>query len=127
MAKKLYVGNLSYDTTEDSLRAAFSEVGEVESVTIISDRMSGRSRGFAFVEMATDEAATEAISRLNGQMVDGREISVAEARPPRQRDDRPGGGRGPRGGFGGGGRGPRSGGDRDRDRGRDRGPRGYDR
>jgi RNA recognition motif-containing protein len=130
MAKKLYIGNLSYDTTEDGLRTAFAEIGEVESVSVITDRMSGRSRGFAFVEMATDEAAAEAISRLNGQMIDGREISVAEARPPRQRDDRPGGGgRGPRGGFGGGGggRGPRGGGDRDRDRGRDRGPRGYDR
>ena len=135
MAKKLYIGNLSYDTTEDGLRTLFAEVGPVESVSVITDRMSGRSRGFAFVEMSTDEGAAEAISRLNGQMVDGREISVAEARPPRQRDDRPGGGgggRGPRGGFGGGGgggggRGPRGGGDRDRDRGRDRGPRGYDR
>jgi RNA recognition motif-containing protein len=128
MAKKLYIGNLSYDTTEDGLRTLFADVGPVESVSVITDRMTGRSRGFAFVEMATDEAAAEAISRLNGQMVDGREISVAEARPPRQRDDRPGGGR-PRGGFGGGGggRGPRGGGDRDRDRGRDRGPRGYDR
>jgi cold-inducible RNA-binding protein len=108
MAKKLYVGNLSYDTTEDSLRAAFSEVGEVESVTIVTDRMSGRSRGFGFVDMATDSAAAEAISRLNGSMLDGRDISVAEARPPR---DRGGGGRGPRGG-GGGSRGPRGGGSR---------------
>jgi RNA recognition motif-containing protein len=107
MAKKLYVGNLSYDTTEDSLRSAFSEVGEVESVTIVTDRMSGRSRGFGFVDMATDEGAAEAISRLNGHMLDGRDISVAEARPPRDRGG--GGGRGPRGG-GGGGRGPRSGG-----------------
>ncbi len=128
MAKKLYIGNLSYDTTEDGLRTLFTEAGPVESVSVITDRMSGRSRGFAFVEMATDEGAAEAISRLNGKMVDGREISVAEARPPRQRDDRGGGGgHGPRGGFGGGGggRGPRGGGDRDR--GRDRGPRGYDR
>lgn len=116
MAKKLYIGNLSYDTNDDSLRTLFAEVGGVKSVTVITDRMSGRSRGFAFVEMATDEGAAEAISRLNGQMVDGREISVAEARPPRQRDDRQGGG---------GGRGPRGGGGR-RDRDRDRGPRGYD-
>jgi cold-inducible RNA-binding protein len=108
MAKKLYVGNLSYDTTEESLRAAFAEVGEVESVTIVTDRMSGRSRGFGFVDMATDAAAAEAISRLNGQMLDGRDISVAEARPPR---DRGGGGRGPRGG-GGGGRGSRGSGSR---------------
>lgn len=111
MAKKLYVGNLSYDTTEEALHTIFVEVGEVESVTVITDRMSGRSKGFGFVEMATEEAAAEAISRLNGQMLDGREISVAEARPPRPRDDRPrGGGGGYRGG------GPR-----------DRRPRGYDR
>lgn len=111
MAKKLYVGNLSYDTTEDTLHTLFAEVGEVESVTIVTDQMSGRPRGFAFVEMTTEENAAAAISRLNGQMLDGREIKVAEARPPRQRDDRRGGGRGPRGGG----------------RGRGRGPRGYDR
>ncbi len=93
MAKKLYVGNLSYDTTEESLRTLFAEVGEVESVSIVTDRMSGRSRGFGFVEMATDEAAAEAISRLNGQMLDGRDLNVAEARPPRSRDDRRRGGR----------------------------------
>jgi cold-inducible RNA-binding protein len=111
VAKKLYVGNLSYDTTEDALLKAFAEVGEVESVSVVTDRMSGRSRGFGFVEMATEEAASEAIGRLNGQMLDGREISVAEARPPRSRDDRPrGGGRGRRG-----------------DDRRDRRPRGYDR
>jgi len=111
MAKKLYVGNLSYDTTEESLHTAFAEVGQVETVSLVTDRMSGRSRGFAFVEMATDEAAAEAISRLNGHMLDGREISVAEARPPRTRDDRP---------RGGGGKGRRD------DR-YDRRPRGYDR
>lgn len=109
MAKKLYVGNLSYDTTEDALRTAFAEVGEVASVAIITDRMSGRSKGFGFVEMATEEAASEAIGRLNGQMLDGREIKVAEARPPRPRDDwqRGGGGGGRRGGGGGGDRGRR--------------------
>jgi RNA recognition motif-containing protein len=111
MAKKLYVGNLSYETTEDSLHTLFAEVGEIESVTVITDRMSGRPRGFAFVEMATEEGASEAISRLNGQTVDGREITVAEARPRRPRDDRRGGGRG--GSRGGGG-------------GRDRRSRGYD-
>jgi RNA recognition motif-containing protein len=64
MAKKLYIGNLSYDTTEDGLRTLFADVGPVESVSVITDRMSGRSRGFAFVEMATDEGAAEAINRL---------------------------------------------------------------
>jgi RNA recognition motif-containing protein len=111
MAKKLYVGNLSYDTTEEMLRTAFAEVGEVESATVITDRGSGRSKGFGFVEMTTEEAAAEAISRLNGQMLDGREMNVAEARP---RDDRPRGGGG--GGYRGGGGGGR----------RDRRPRGYD-
>lgn len=106
MAKKLYVGNLSYDTTEETLHSFFAEVGQVESTTIVTDRMSGRSRGFGFVEMATEEAAAEAISRLNGQMLDGRELNVAEARPPRSRDDRS---------RGGGGRGRRGGGRRDRD------------
>ena len=98
MAKKLYVGNLSYSTTQETLQSLFAEIGEVESVAIITDRMSGRSRGYGFVEMATDEAASEAIGRLNGQMVDGREINVAEARPPRPRDDqRRGGGKARRG------------------------------
>jgi cold-inducible RNA-binding protein len=90
MAKKLYVGNLSYDTTEEALHALFAEVGEVESVTIITDQRSGRPKGFGFVEMGTEEAASAAIERLNGQPLDGREINVAEAKPPRQRDDRGG-------------------------------------
>jgi RNA recognition motif-containing protein len=103
MAKKLYIGNLSYSVTPDKLQTLFAEVGEVESVTVVTDQISGRSRGFGFVEMATDEGAAEAISRLNGQMVEGREITVAEARPPRPRDDqrRGGGGGGFRGGGGG--------------------------
>jgi len=96
MGKKLYVGNLSYDTTGDTLRDMFAAVGEVTSATVITDRDSGRSKGFGFVEMATDEAAAEAISKLDGKEVDGRAIKVSEARPPRE-----GGG----GGFGGGGRG----------------------
>jgi cold-inducible RNA-binding protein len=90
MAKKLYVGNLSYDTTEETLHTLFAEVGEVESVTIITDQRSGRPKGFGFVEMGTEEAASAAIERLNGQPLDGREINVAEAKPPRQRDDRGG-------------------------------------
>ena len=95
MVKKLYVGNMSYDTTEDTLRALFAGVGEVESVTIITDRRSGRSKGFGFVEMATEEDAQAAISQLNGTTLDGRQISVAEARPQRPRSDR-----GDRGGGG---------------------------
>ena len=85
MAKKVYCGNLSYDTTDDSLRQAFAEHGEVASVNIITDRYSGRSKGFGFVEMATDEAAQEAISAMNGKVLDGREIKVAEAKPRRDR------------------------------------------
>lgn len=84
MAKKLYVGNLSYDTTGDTLRTMFAEAGEVTSATVISDRETQRSKGFGFVEMATDEAAAEAINKLNGKEVGGRNITVAEARPPRQ-------------------------------------------
>lgn len=92
MAKKLYVGNLNYATTESTLSELFAEVGEVVSVNLITDRMTGRSKGFAFVEMAEHTAALEAINKLNGQEVDGRSIKVAEARP--RRDDRGvGGGR----------------------------------
>jgi cold-inducible RNA-binding protein len=95
MAKKLYVGNLSYSTTEGSLSELFGELGEVVSVNLITDRMSGRSKGFAFVEMAEYDAAQDAINQLNGKEVDGRAIKVAEARPKRE----------DRGGYGGGGRG----------------------
>jgi cold-inducible RNA-binding protein len=90
MAKKLYVGNLSYSTTEGELSKLFGEVGEVASVNLITDRMTGRSKGFAFVEMADHAAALQAINQLNGREVDGRSIKVAEARP--RRDDRGGGG-----------------------------------
>ena len=93
MVKKLYVGNMGYDTTEDALRALFTGVGSVESVNIITDRMSGRSKGFGFVEMATEEEAQAAISQLNGAMLDDRQIHVAEASPQRPRSDREGGGR----------------------------------
>ncbi|MGD9317755.1 MAG: RNA-binding protein, partial [Anaerolineae bacterium] len=68
MSKNLYVGNLSYDTTEDTLRTQFAEFGEIESVNLITDRYTGRSRGFAFVEMATEEAAQAAKSAMNGKM-----------------------------------------------------------
>ena len=81
MAKKLYVGGLSYGTTEDTLKDTFSQAGTVESATIIMDRMSGRSKGFGFVEMATEEEAQKAIEMFNGKEMDGRSIVVNEARP----------------------------------------------
>jgi cold-inducible RNA-binding protein len=94
MAEKVYVGNLSYETTEDALRGLFAEFGEVESVNLISDRYTGRSKGFAFVEMATAESAQSAISGLNGKMVDNRELKVEKAKPRADRGR--GGGRRPR-------------------------------
>ena len=93
MNKKLYVGNLSYETTEDELRKLFVEVGPVVSVTIITDRSSGRSKGFGFVEMETEQAAQEAIDRLNNTELDRRTLTVNEARPPREQSSG-GGGRG---------------------------------
>ena len=81
MTNNLYVGNLSYDTTEDTLRNLFAEYGEIESVNLISDRNTGRSRGFAFVEMSTEEAAQQALSGMNGKQVDEREIKVDKAKP----------------------------------------------
>jgi cold-inducible RNA-binding protein len=94
MGKKLYCGNLAYETTEASLSELFGAIGEVVSVNLITDRLTGRSKGFAFVEMAENDAAQRAISELNGKDMDGRAISVAEARP--QRDNRAGGGGGER-------------------------------
>ncbi|MGD2041793.1 MAG: RNA-binding protein [Anaerolineae bacterium] len=88
MATNLYVGNLSYDTTEDTLRALFAEYGQIESVNLITDRYTGRSRGFAFVEMSTEEAAQEAIGGLNGKTVDAREIRVDKAKPKTDRGGR---------------------------------------
>jgi cold-inducible RNA-binding protein len=85
MAKNLYVGNLSYETTEDILRTLFAEYGEIESVNLITDRYTGRSKGFAFVEMSTEQAAQEAISGLNGKQVGDREIKVENAKPKRDR------------------------------------------
>jgi RNA recognition motif-containing protein len=101
MGKNIYVGNLNYRTDEDALRALFSEFGEIESVRLITDRFTGQSKGFAFVEMATDKAADAAIAGLSGKLVDNREIRVDQARPRPDRDRRRG--------F-----------DRDRDRDRDR-------
>lgn len=85
MAKKLYVGGLSYDTTEAGLREFFSQAGTVESAAIITDRMTNRSRGFGFVEMSSDEEAQKAIEMLNGKELDGRSIIVNEARPQASR------------------------------------------
>ena len=95
MAKKLYVGNLSYSVTDDSLRELFGSVGEVTSATVITDRITGRSRGFGFVEMAESAAAQQAVTQLNGRELEGRAIKVAEARPqqPRGYREEPRGGR----------------------------------
>ena len=99
MGKKLYVGNLPYSATDSKLAEHFGQAGSVESAKVIMDRDSGRSKGFGFVEMASDEEATQAIERLNGQVMDGRPLNVSEARPQAPRE----GGGGGRGGFGGGG------------------------
>ena len=103
MGNRLYVGNLSFHTTEDGVQDAFSQIGEVTEVKVVLDRDTGRSRGFAFVTMATDEAAQKAIAELNGTMLDGRPLRVNEAEE-RSRGGGGGGGRG-FGGGGGGGRG----------------------
>jgi len=107
---RIFVGNLSYTTTEDQLADLFSEVGAVESATIVTDRETGRSRGFAFVEMDTD-VGNKAIERFNGTEFNGRTINVNEARPRAERSFGGGGGGG-RGGFGGGGGGRGGGGQR---------------
>jgi cold-inducible RNA-binding protein len=103
MPTKLYVGNLSYSATNESLERLFATHGEVRSVQVITDRDTGRSKGFGFVEMGDSQAASAAISALNGFEVDGRQLTVNEARA---KEDRGGGGGGPRrsGGGGGGGR-----------------------
>jgi RNA recognition motif-containing protein len=121
MGTKLYVGNLSFRTTSEELRDAFAAVGTVESASVIEDRDTGRSRGFAFVEMATPEEAAAAIEQFNGKDFGGRNLTVNEAKP---RADRGGGGG--RGGYGGGGGGRGGyGGGGGGDRGGDRG--GYER
>jgi len=94
MGKKLYVGNLSYDTTAAQLETLFSQAGTVVESTVITDRDTGRSKGFGFVEMTEDSAAAAAIEQLNDTELDGRSIKVAEAKPRRPREDR---------GYGGGG------------------------
>ena len=81
MAKRLYVGGLPYSTTDETLRAGFEKAGKVDSATVIMDKMSGRSKGFGFVEMSTDEEAQAAIQMLDGKDFDGRRITVSEARP----------------------------------------------
>ena len=92
MAKKLYVGNLSYDTTDSDLQGMFEEFGTVQSAQVITDRDTGRSKGFGFVEMSSDQEAQAAINALNGKEVDGRALTVNEARPREDRGGRPGGG-----------------------------------
>lgn len=88
MAKKLYVGGLPYTTSEDALREMFAQAGTVESSVIIMDKMSGRSKGFGFVEMATEEEAKKGIEMWNGKEVEGRTLNVAEARPMEDRPPR---------------------------------------
>ncbi len=88
MQNKLFVGNLSWETTDESLSAFFATVGEVSEAKVIVDKFKGRSKGFGFVTMATDELATEAIDQLNGKELDGRAINVSVARPPREDGDR---------------------------------------
>src|SRR5436305_10039284 len=110
MGSKLYVGNLTYGITSSDLEQMFTQHGTVRSAEVISDRDTGRSKGFGFVEMGSDEEAQAAIAAMNGQEVDGRALTVNEAKP---REDRPrggGGGGGGRGGYGGGGGGRGGGG-----------------
>jgi RNA recognition motif-containing protein len=103
MGKKLYVGNLTYDMTDGDLEQMFAAHGTVESAQIIMDRDTGRSKGFGFVEMKSDQEAQAAIAALNGQDKGGRALTVNEARPREERGPRGGGGGGGRGGYGGGG------------------------
>ena len=101
--KNIYVGNLSFDSSEDQVRSLFEAYGAVDKVSIITDRDTGQPRGFAFVEMADDDAANKAIEALNGTNLGGRNLNINEARPKADRP-RSGGGGGGRGGYGGGGR-----------------------
>ncbi len=100
MAMKLYVGNLSFQTTSEDLQQLFSQAGTVESASVVEDRDTGRSRGFGFVEMATKEDGEKAIEQFNGTDLAGRNLTVNEARPREDRGGRGGGGGG-RGGYGG--------------------------
>ena len=114
MAMKLYVGNLSFQTSSEDLQQLFSQAGTVESASVVEDRDTGRSRGFGFVEMATKEEGEKAIEQFNGTDLAGRNLTVNEARPREDRGGRGGGGGGRGGGYGGnrggGGRGGRGGG-----------------
>jgi RNA recognition motif-containing protein len=104
MSMKLYVGNLSFQTSSEDLQELFGQAGTVESASVVEDRETGRSRGFGFVEMATTEEGNAAIEKFNGQEVNGRSLNVNEARPREDRGGRGGGGGGGgRGGYGGGG------------------------
>jgi RNA recognition motif-containing protein len=87
----IYIGNLSFETTEDQLRQAFEDYGDVSTVNVIADRNTGKSRGFAFVEMSAKDEATEAISGLNGAELDGRDLKVSEAKPRTEGGNRSGG------------------------------------
>lgn len=104
MAKKLYVGNLAYSTTREQIQELFSQAGEIAEITLITDRDTGRPKGFGFVEMATEEGAQDAIKRFNGFTLDNRPLTVNEARPREERS----------GGFGGGPRRDNRGGGRNR-------------
>src|SRR6195952_3480257 len=108
MGSKLYVGNLSYNVTSTDLEQLFAQHGQVQSAEVISDRDTGRSKGFGFVQMGSDEEAQAAISAMNGQQHDGRALTVNEAKPKENRTG--GGGGGGRGGYGGGGGGGGGGG-----------------
>jgi RNA recognition motif-containing protein len=112
MGKKLYVGNLSYNASGSDLEQLFSQHGTVESATVIADRDTGRSKGFGFVEMSSDTEAQAAIAALNGHQMEGRALTVSEAKPRESRSGGGGYGGGGRGGYGGGGggRGGRGGG-----------------
>jgi RNA recognition motif-containing protein len=99
MSMKLYVGNLSFQTSSEELQQLFSQAGTVESASVVEDRDTGRSRGFGFVEMSSKEEGEAAIAQFNGKEVNGRALNVNEAKP---RENRGGGGGGGRGGFGGG-------------------------
>ena len=100
MSEKLYVGNLAFQTTSQELQQLFGQAGTVESASVIEDRDTGRSKGFAFVEMSTDAEATSAIEQFNGKEVGGRTLKVNEARPRENRSGGFGGNRGGGGGFG---------------------------
>jgi len=114
MTTKLFIGNLSFDTTDEALKELFSQAGNVKTANIVKNKFSGRSRGFGFIEMETDAEATKAIELLNNKEVEGRQISVSEARPreefaPGERREGGGDRGGSRGGYSGGSRGDRGG------------------